>query len=434
MEETMRYPLQVIRYFSLVGALGALLAGCSTHSGTALTPVSGSQSRGVGSVDAYPISLESYPISLEAYPSSVGAIPISAQAFPVCASTNGKGSCGILKRAAQSKIPPGQAKKYIAGYQPQHLQGAYGLTTASASQGTGRIVAIVTTGVDATIDSDLSVYRSTMGLPACTVANGCLQIVNASNAPTTVDPAWSEETALDTEMVSAICPLCSIVVVVANTSNVADLGKAVALAATYQPVSISNSYAVPEASDNAGYASNYNQPGIAVVAGAGDSGFGVNFPASLPNVIAVGGTSLTQDNSTSKFKAQTVWAGTGSGCSAFFKKPNFQHDAGGAGRAANDLAVVADPQTGVAGYSSYGNGWNVYGGTSVSAPIVAAMYALAGHSNSDASSLYANANASNFAWIFGSNGACSPSYLCTAQGQSYNGPAGVGVPFGLGGF
>ncbi len=442
----MRYLGRALSSAAIIGVITVSLAACSSHAGTALapsTPTTG-HSRVGGSVTAYPISLQSYPISLGAYPTTLGSIPVSAQAYPVCTSpAKGLGTCGLTKRNALKRVPPGQQKKQIAGYWPDHLQGAYGVTAAASSNGSGKTVAVIVSnaayspaGVDTTLDSDLSTFRSTMGLPPCTLASGCLQIVPSGAGPATIDPAWSEEAALDVEMVSSICPLCNILIVAAGTPNIPDLGKAVALAATYHPISISNSYAVAEASDNAAYASYYNQPGIAVVAGAGDSGYGANFPATLPNVIAVGGTSLMQ-NPDGTFQPQTVWAGTGSGCSGFFKKPAFQHDAGCAGRTANDLAVLADPQTGVAGYSSYGNGWNVYGGTSIATPIVAALFALAGDVNSDASGLYARADyTSNMAWISGSNGVCSPSYLCTASGTaaSYSGPAGIGVPFGLGAF
>ena len=52
---------------------------------------------------------------------------------------------------------------------------------------------------------------------------------------------------------------------------------------------------------------------------------------------------------------------------------------GCARRAVADVSAVADPNTGVAVYQTYGaSGWDVYGGTSVSSPIIASVYALAG--------------------------------------------------------
>ena len=75
-------------------------------------------------------------------------------------------------------------------------------------------------------------------------------------------------------------------------------------------------------------------------------------------------------------------------------------------------------------------GWGVYGGTSVGAPIVAAVYALAGNAGSleAAAAAYAHPTAFN-AILVGSNGSCSTAYLCNA-GPGYNGPAGLGTPNG----
>jgi subtilase family serine protease len=243
------------------------------------------------------------------------------------------------------------------------------------------------------------------------------------------DPAWGQETAVDIDMISAICPLCGIAVVEAKSAKLQDLGPAVDQAAALNPVAISNSYAIAETQATDQYAAYYNHPNIAVIAAAGDTAQSVNFPAVSSNVIAVGGTSLFQ-NSDGSFAPQTVWANTGGGCSGNIAKPVWQLDAGCPNRTTNDVAVIADPATGVMAYSSYGNGWGVYGGTSVSAPIVAALFALANHSQGmlDASRLYTNAGLLYAA--SGSNGSCSPAYFCTA-GPAYNSPTGNGVPYGL---
>ena len=60
-------------------------------------------------------------------------------------------------------------------------------------------------------------------------------------------------------------------------------------------------------------------------------------------------------------------------------KPSWQTDTGCAKRTVADVSAVADPNTGVAVYETYGaSGWNVYGGTSASSPIIASVYAVAG--------------------------------------------------------
>jgi len=97
------------------------------------------------------------------------------------------------------------------------------------------------------------------------------------------------------------------------------------------------------------------------------------------------------------------------------------------------VSAVADPNTGVAVYDTYqSNGWQVYGGTSASAPIVAATYALAGTPLSGtypASYPYAHPSAL-YDVTSGSNGTCSPLYLCTAR-AGYDGPTGLGTPNGI---
>ncbi len=381
-----------------------------------------------------PISLSAYPISLSAYPIAQGTVPLNSTPTQACTGGVQAAGCTVVKLSPSKPITAETPVNSLAGYLPVHLQGAYGVTPQAQTAGFGMTVAIVTTETaPATINGDLSVYRNTMSLPPCTLASGCLKVVSVSSSPPPAVNSWSEETAIDTEMVSAICPNCSILVVLANSPSIADLAKAVALAATYHPVAISNSYAVREAADNAAYAPYYDQPGIAVVAGAGDTGYGVNFPASAPTVVAVGGTTLSQ-NPQGHFNPQTLWSHTGSGCSGFFAKPAWQTDSGCPMRTANDIAALADPAHGVAGYSSAGGGWNVYGGTSVAAPIVAALYALAGVGPHSVSDLY---SAGGFGPVSstGNNGTCSAAYLCSVlAGSRYNAPVGLGVPNGIGPF
>jgi hypothetical protein len=84
-------------------------------------------------------------------------------------------------------------------------------------------------------------------------------------------------------------------------------------------------------------------------------------------------------------------------------------------------------------YDSYGvGGWIVLGGTSVSSPALAGLYALSGNTAGIPASL-AYSHLSDFYDITsGSNGTCSPSWLCNAQ-KGYDAPSGVGSPNGIGG-
>jgi subtilase family serine protease len=160
----------------------------------------------------------------------------------------------------------------------------------------------------------------------------------------------------------------------------------------------------------------------------------VEVPAAYNTVTAVGGTSLTRDT-TPRGWTETVWSGSGSGCSAYIAKPSWQTDAGCAKRTVGDVSAVADPNTGVAVFDSYryqgAKGWMVFGGTSVASPLIASVYAL-GNPSVGVGSVYSQAGALHDV-VSGSNGNCLPAYLCTA-GSGYDGPTGLGTPAGVGAF
>jgi subtilase family serine protease len=177
---------------------------------------------------------------------------------------------------------------------------------------------------------------------------------------------------------------------------------------------------------------------VPITASTGDSGFQPTvFPAVFGSVTAVGGTTLDRAANRRGF-TEAAWSGAGSGCSAWIDKPRWQHDPNCAMRTNADVSAVANPDTGVAVYDTFDlgefNGWLVGGGTSASAPIIAGVYALAGNTASanGASLPYANPGAL-FDVTSGSNGACSPAYLCTGE-PGYDGPTGLGTPNGVAAF
>jgi subtilase family serine protease len=267
------------------------------------------------------------------------------------------------------------------GYGPADLQGAYALP--STTNGTGRTIAVVDAYNDPDAASDLATYRSTYGLPTCTTSNGCFRQVNQSGG--TSLPAdnvqWASEISLDLDMVSATCPNCHILLVEASIPYSTDLGaaedEAVALGAT----EISNSYGGPEGTFDQGTDHYYDHPGIAITAGSGDDGYGVNYPAASPYVTAVGGTTLNLSGN-SRGWSEVAWDGAGSGCSAYEGRPSWQSSNANIAavcghRAVADVSAVADPGTPVAVYDTYGSGgWGLAGGTSASTPIIAGVFAL----------------------------------------------------------
>jgi subtilase family serine protease len=169
---------------------------------------------------------------------------------------------------------------------------------------------------------------------------------------------------------------------------------------------------------------------VLITASSGDSGYGVEYPAASPDVLAVGGTRLIK-SAASRGWSESAWSGGGSGCSAYAKKPEWQSDAC-AHRTVADLSAVADPDTGVAVYCTYADapGWAVFGGTSVASPLVAGILAFTGHAGASAEFAYANPAAFHDLKS-GSNGTCagSESYLCKAR-SGYDGPTGLGSPNG----
>jgi subtilase family serine protease len=318
-----------------------------------------------------------------------------------------------------------------AGYGPTTLRAAYG-TTGVAGSGTPTIAIVDAYGY-ANAEADMNTYRAQFGIPACTSTSGCFKKVSqtgGTNLPRE-DTGWAQESALDLDMASAMCPNCKIVLVEATTNSFTNLAAAVKYAKTIPGVkAISNSYGGTDSSSTTSYDATYSASNIAITASTGDSGYGAQFPAAAPGVIAVGGTSLAANGS------ESAWSGAGSGCGVSHAKPSWQVGVTDAcaGRMEADISAVADPNTGVAVYgptSRRGSGWMVFGGTSASAPLIGAMFALANGNINAASSIYAHKTALTDVTT-GSNGSsCPVNYYCHAQ-AGYDGPTGLGTPQGLG--
>ena len=367
----------------------------------------------------------------------------------VCAKSLSGASCLSRVVTADRGVAPLATPTYQYGYSPQNLSNAYNWAdpTGSTWSSNGQTIAIVDAYDNPNADSDLATYRSQFGLPPCTTVSGCFRKINqrGGTTPPAGDVGWGQEIALDLDMASAVCPQCKILLVEADSNSLANLGAAVNRAAVEGATAISNSYGAGEFFGETSYESYYNHPGIAVTVSSGDSGYGVEFPAASRYVVAVGGTSLTA-SATPRGWSESAWSGAGSGCSSQITKPYWQSDAGCSQRTVADVSAVADPNTGVAVYDSYGstggNNWYVFGGTSVAAPIIAGVYGVAGNAaGRDYPARYAYESPSSlFDVTSGSNGNCKrgkrstvSAYLCTA-GPGYDGPTGLGTPNGTGGF
>ncbi len=405
------------------------------------------------------------------------------------------------------------------GLRPQDLHSAYDLPDSAAGAQT---VALVDAYNDPTAETDLKAYDEEFGLPECTSGDGCFRQVNqngeAGNPPfpeTTKEletarkgsrakreeaaeaTGWALEISLDIEVAHATCQSCDIVLLEASGPSYEDLERAEQSAATLGAGEISNSWAGPEEGETPELesASPFNHPGLVITAAAGDDGYlnwdaasslergYVNFPASSPHVVAVGGTRLSLGTG-SAWAGEMVWNGdhaTGGGCSVVFTAQPWQQsvsDWSGVGcatkRAVADVAADADPYTGVAVHDTspeceyrYEEAgvkhvayWCTIGGTSLSTPLIASAFALAGGANGveyPAETLYENALKSPGSLhdvTVGSNGECAEPFLedglsaCTSAeeaascaskaiclaGTGYDGPTGVGTPDGIAAF
>jgi hypothetical protein len=329
----------------------------------------------------------------------------------------------------------------LKGLDPANLREAYKLPETG---GSGQTVAIVDAYNDPKAEANLAVYREKYGLGSCTRANGCFKKVNqkgesSENEEASIYPAeeaeWSLEISLDLDMVSAVCKECHIVLVEAKESSFQDMDEAEDEAAGLKGTTeISNSWGSSERSAETSEDTYFVHPGIPITFSAGDTGDVVKYPAASGDVIAVGGTTLKKAEN-SRGWTETVWSGSGGGCSTYEEKPPWQVDKACSNRTDNDVAADASKESPVSVYDSYVYpGWENVWGTSAASPIISGIEA---HATSATKTLSGDAFYKKPTMLFhiseGSNGSCgseseSTYYLCHATKEGYNGPTGEGTP------
>ncbi len=387
-------------------------------------------------------------------------IPRSGPAAQVCSQASlGYATCDAWRRVDVGKVAspnkivqpgpspspgaPGFCLNPTVGYTPCDLRAAYNLV--NCPQGSGQTIAVINAYDDPNAESDLAIYRNQFGLPACTTANGCFRKLNQSGVQgsyTTPDQGWSQETSVDLDVASAICPGCHLMLVEGNTNSFADLAASVNTAVRAGATIVSNSYSGQESDDIvATFGPAYDHPGVIITVSSGDEGYGssLRFPDDLNTVVSVGGTTLSVISP----RTESAWSSAGSGCTAVSSPLTSQPAWQTADprirqlcsrRAYVDVSAVADPNTGVDVYDSYGmSGWLVFGGTSIGAPLIAGVYALAGNASSAGPAYPYNHSQSLNDVNGGSNGTCGGSGICMSSSH-WDGPTGLGSPNGIGGF
>ncbi|MFN2543808.1 MAG: peptidase S8 [Actinomycetota bacterium] len=394
------------------------------------------------------------PLAALSWEPAAGAVNAHANYRAVCGPASGaQARCGALVVTDSQGNP--LATRGPSGYGPDQFHGAYSLPTAAPAPQT---IGIVDAYDWPTAKADLDKYDVQFGLPAfpscsSTITTACFQKVNQDGLASPLPPAnasWAQETAMDVEVAHAICQNCRILLVEANTAGFADLAAAENRAVLLGANTVSNSYGGGDwVIDLTPYQAAYDHQGVAIVASTGDNGYmssGAVFPSSLPTVVAAGGTSLLV-NADNSYRSESVWSGAGSGCSARFQAAAWQTSLGnwsavgcGTARATADVAADADPATGAAVYDStkYKSsvGWLTMGGTSLSSPIIAGVYALAANAVSQpypASLAYANTSGLRDVTAGANSTTCGGRAICQA-GAGYDGPTGLGTPNGTSSF
>ncbi len=265
-----------------------------------------------------------------------------------------------------------------------------------AATGAGQTIAIIEGGLDPYINNDLATFDSYYKLSA----PPSFQSVYFQGAQNNESPDSILETALDVEWAHAVAPGANILLVQAKSMNSLDLMNAVNLARQQPGVSVvSMSWGFPESSAYNTFNSIFTTPaghtGVTFVASSGDSGYfnshqgnqiGVQWPADDPNVLSVGGTTLsTTANGTYlgesawnlNYEGSNGWWGSGGGYSRVYAEPSYQNGVQQTGvRTVPDVSYNADGQNSpVWVYDSQAGGWQEVGGTSAGAPQWAGLIA-----------------------------------------------------------
>jgi subtilase family serine protease len=357
-------------------------------------------------------------------------------AHPACPQVVGQATCLAL---ISNRVTPLTTP---SGFTAADLQTRYNLP--SSTKGSGQIVAIVDAYDNPNVAKDLAQYRKQFGLGKAIFTKyneeGKKKDYPAGSM------GWGVEIDLDTQMVSAACPKCTIYLIEADSNSTTDLETSEKEAVKLGAHIVSNSY-ICYASTCGFSDSYYDTKKVLYLASSGDEGYNENGPPEwFPTVVSVGGTQLEL---VGKTYSEIIWDGAGGGCSsnggsAGQTKPSWQTDPDCTFRTDADVSAQAGLDPGVAEYDTYlpssEAGWFQVGGTSVASPLTAGVFALAGNASSQNAAenfwkLSTKTRAKELHYISaGNDGNCNGDYLCTAgskQYGTYSGPGGWGTPNGI---
>ncbi len=348
-------------------------------------------------------------VGLDSAPVATGTLDDTSPATTGDAPAASSGYAGPDPTATASGCPAGIAAR---GFTPNEYLDAYDYAPLQQQGllGQGERVAVIE--IDGFRSSDLAQFASCFDLRR--------PKVKAFTSGTPKLSAPGGEATLDLEVLDAAAPGLESIDVYETQPDAADVLVAIAQPLQNQalkPQVISVSLGLCESSTVAGVGmigvraietalKLAAAEGISVLGASGDLGssdcvianstpprpqpkLAVNFPSSSPWVTSVGGTNLNL-NAQNQIVSQTVWndAGvvpgnaTGGGSSHLFARPSWQDGlVAGGGRAQPDVAMLADVAPGydvycTASQDCKGRGWQTFGGTSASTPLMAGGFAL----------------------------------------------------------
>jgi subtilase family serine protease len=288
-----------------------------------------------------------------------------------------------------------------APYTPAQMTTAYGVNLISfggvTGNGAGQTIAIVDAFNDPNIVADAAAFNTQFNLPQFNVAGGptfqVLGQTGTTTLPTINGQGWDLEESLDVQWAHSIAPQANIILYESNTNNDSDMDAAVATAAANPAVSVvsmswgEGEFQGEQSEDPFVLTPTGRTGGVTFLAATGDWNSPAIYPAFSPDVVAVGGTSLSiQTDGT--YTSETVWShsgyGTGGGISQDESLPSYQDGLNGINGASTtnrnvpDVSMDADPSTGVYVLDTYGGGgWYQVGGTSLATPLFAGLVAIA---------------------------------------------------------
>lgn len=270
---------------------------------------------------------------------------------------------------AASSIPP----QFFSGMQ---LKNIYNIPTITPLTNTTKkvTIAIIVAFTYPNLKSDLAYYWQNPINFGPTSTPPKINVYTMKGA--TRNTGWAQEECLDVQMVCTINPNANIWVIEAKSATYVDLIAAMTYATdTVKADVVSMSWGGGETKGLLDYNPSFTNPAVCYCAASGDANR-VSWPATSPNCVAVGGTTLLWNPNLTPPRTEYACNFSGCGYSNIYTQPAYQSGAiTNSYRSIPDISLIADNNTSV--YSVYNNSWYGVGGTSVATPIFAGIVSLA---------------------------------------------------------